>query len=99
MMDQRFDDHFDDRDAMVAAFERHNDAVREGVPAGRLLEWTVTDGWEPICTRLGVAVPDSPSRGPTPPRNGGPWWACRRSPPPDPTTAAADPSDHDSGLA
>ena len=34
MMGQRFDDRFDDRDAMVAAFERHNDAVREGVPAG-----------------------------------------------------------------
>jgi hypothetical protein len=31
-----------------------------GVPAERLLEWTVSDGWEPICARLGVAVPDEP---------------------------------------
>jgi hypothetical protein len=60
MMDQRFDDRFEDRDAMVSAFERHNDAVRLGVPAGRLLEWTVTDGWGPLCTRLDVAVPDGP---------------------------------------
>jgi Sulfotransferase domain len=60
MMNQRFDDRFDDRDAMIAAFERHNDAVRAGVPAARLLEWAVADGWEPICARLGVAVPDEP---------------------------------------
>lgn len=60
MMHQRFDDRFEDRDAMIAAFERHNDAVRAGVPAERLLEWTVTDGWAPICARLDVAVPDGP---------------------------------------
>jgi Sulfotransferase domain len=60
MMNQRFDDRFEDRDAMIAAFERHNDAVRAGVPAERLLEWTVTDGWAPICARLDVAVPDGP---------------------------------------
>ena len=60
LMHDRFDGRFDDRDAMVAAFERHNDAVRAGVPRGQLLEWTAADGWEPICLRLGVAVPDEP---------------------------------------
>lgn len=46
--------------AMIEAFERHNDEVRAGVPAERLLEWTASDGWEPICERLGVAVPGEP---------------------------------------
>ena len=43
---------------MMDAFERHNAEVRAGVPADRLLEWTASDGWEPICERLGVAVPN-----------------------------------------
>ena len=51
-------DDFADRDAMIAAFERHNAAVRAAIPAHRLLEWTVADGWEPLCERLGLPVPD-----------------------------------------
>lgn len=43
---------------MMEAYERHNAEVRAGVPAERLLEWTVSDGWEPICERLGLPVPD-----------------------------------------
>jgi hypothetical protein len=60
MMDERFCARFDDADAMMAAYERHNDAVRKGVDAGRLLEWTPGDGWEPICERLGLPVPAEP---------------------------------------
>ena len=40
LLAERFDDRVEDHDAMVAAFERHNDQVREGVPRERLLEWT-----------------------------------------------------------
>jgi hypothetical protein len=43
-----------------AAYLRHNDAVRAGVPPGRLLEWSPGDGWAPICAGLGVDVPDEP---------------------------------------
>ena len=57
---ERFDERVDDRDAMVAAFDRHNEQVRAGVPKERLLEWTVADGWDPICDRLGLPVPDAP---------------------------------------
>lgn len=57
---QRFSADLGDATAMMAAFDAHNAAVRAGVPAERLLEWTVADGWEPICERLGVAVPDEP---------------------------------------
>lgn len=60
LMGDRFCDRFDDPTAMMDAFERHNQAVRDAVPAGRLLEWTPADGWEPICERLGVGVPDEP---------------------------------------
>jgi hypothetical protein len=60
LLDERFCARFDDPDAMMAAYERHNDAVRKGVDAGRLLEWTPGDGWDPICDRLGLPVPVEP---------------------------------------
>jgi hypothetical protein len=57
LLHDRFSDRFDDPAAMIDAFERHNAAVRAEVPASRLLEWTPGDGWDPICERLGLAVP------------------------------------------
>jgi len=58
MFGERFSDDLGNPTAMMDAFERHNAQVRAGVPAERLLEWTASDGWEPICERLGVAVPN-----------------------------------------
>ena len=60
MFEDRFCSDIEDGDAMMAAFERHNDAVRKAIPADRLLEWSTADGWEPICDRLGVPVPSDP---------------------------------------
>jgi hypothetical protein len=58
MFSNRFTSEIHDRDAAVAAYERHNARVRAEVPASRLLEWSPGDGWEPICRALGVPVPD-----------------------------------------
>ncbi len=44
----------------MAAYERHNEEVRRAVPPGRLLEWRAGDGWEPLCSALGVPVPPEP---------------------------------------
>jgi hypothetical protein len=60
LFQERFSDRIEDRDTMVAAYERHNDAVRAGIPKERLLEWTGSDGWEPISDRLGLPVPSEP---------------------------------------
>jgi hypothetical protein len=57
---ERFSDDLDDGTAMTAAFEQHNDAVRAAIPEERLLEWTASDGWDPICDRLGLPVPSEP---------------------------------------
>jgi hypothetical protein len=35
----------------------HSAMVRGAVPKERLLEWSVEDGWEPLCAFLGKAVP------------------------------------------
>lgn len=45
---------------VIAAFERHNAEVRRRIPAARLLVYEVAQGWEPLCTHLGVPVPDQP---------------------------------------
>ena len=34
--------------------------VRGLVPSDRLLEWSVEDGWEPLCKFLSKPVPDVP---------------------------------------
>ena len=60
MMELRFDPAWRERDAAIAAYESHNDAVRAEVPAASLLEWQPGDGWEPICAALDVPVPTEP---------------------------------------
>ncbi len=56
----RFSDRLGDPVAMMDAYERHNAAVRQAIPSARLLEWEPGDGWDPICDRLGVDVPNEP---------------------------------------
>lgn len=41
-------------------YEEHYREVREVTPKGRLLEYRLGDGWEPLCTFLGKEVPDVP---------------------------------------
>lgn len=48
------------RDNVIAAFERHNAAVREGIAPERLLEFDMAMGWGPLCEFLEVPVPDAP---------------------------------------
>lgn len=40
-----------------AVFREHNAAVQAAVPADRLLVYEVSQGWEPLCRFLDVAVP------------------------------------------
>lgn len=44
---------------MAAAMERYNHEVQRVVPAERLLVWSPTDGWDPLCAFLEVPVPDA----------------------------------------
>lgn len=51
---------FEDRDAAIATHRAWDAAVRDRVPAERLLVYDVADGWEPLCAFLGRDVPDAP---------------------------------------
>ena len=55
-----FDYDVHNRDHMIAAFNRHNDAVRKAIPNERLLVFDAKDGWAPLCAFLGRKVPADP---------------------------------------
>ena len=56
----RFTPAWQDEQAAKAAYLAYNEHVRATAPAGRLVEWRPGDGWEPICSALGLDVPDHP---------------------------------------
>ncbi len=60
MMRVRFTPDWPDRDAAIAAYERHNEDVRRAVPAGRLIDWRPGQGWDPICAALELPLPPTP---------------------------------------
>jgi len=60
MLAERFEANWADGAAARAAYERHNQAVRDAVPADRLIEWQPGDEWTPLCDALGLAQPDEP---------------------------------------
>jgi Sulfotransferase domain len=47
-------------DSMRSAMHRFNEEVQMTVPADRLLVWSVSDGWEPLCRFLDLPVPSMP---------------------------------------
>jgi hypothetical protein len=60
LLERRFTPDWREPDAAMAAYERHNERVRNEVSPERLVDWQPIDGWEPICSALGVAVPTDP---------------------------------------
>jgi len=45
---------------IASAGERFNDEVKRTVPSDRLLVWSPSDGWEPLCRFLELPIPDMP---------------------------------------
>ncbi|KAH8889063.1 hypothetical protein GQ53DRAFT_843143 [Thozetella sp. PMI_491] len=46
--------------AAKAVYEEHYARIRAKLKPGQYLEWTVEDGWEPLCKYLGKPVPVEP---------------------------------------
>jgi hypothetical protein len=55
-----FGDRLSDRAFMTDWFERRNQDVIDALPPERLLVFSPKEGWGPLCTFLGVPVPDVP---------------------------------------
>lgn len=55
-----FAGNIDDKDHVIATYERHNQAVRDAIPPEQLLEFDAKQGWQPLCEFLNVPVPEEP---------------------------------------
>jgi len=55
-----FDNRMREHDHVIDVFQRHNAEVRRRIAPERLLVYEVAQGWEPLCTFLGVPVPATP---------------------------------------
>ena len=49
-----------DRARAVARYHEHLQEIRDAVPPAQLLEYSVEQGWAPLCAFLGVPVPAAP---------------------------------------
>ena len=56
--DGLFDGRMDDKQHVIDVYLAHNQAVKDEVPADRLLVFESSQGWEPLCEFLKVPVPD-----------------------------------------
>lgn len=59
MWEGTFHGRFEDRAYAIERFEEHNEAVKNGVPADRLVVHEVKEGWKPLADMLGVPEPTS----------------------------------------
>ena len=50
-------DHGKEKEKALAWYKRTYDEYRERIPAERRIEFTVKDGWKPLCEHLGVPIP------------------------------------------
>ncbi len=60
ILDETFDNRFEDKAHAIAVFNRHNQEVRDTVDPRRLLVFDVREGWAPLCRFLEVPVPSEP---------------------------------------
>lgn len=60
ILDQMFEERFEDRDFAIRTIQRHNREVKETVDPDRLLVFDVSSGWQPLCHFLNVPVPEVP---------------------------------------
>lgn len=60
MFNFKFTPEYKEREKAIAAFEQHNQNVIDSVPSEKLLIWDISQGWEPICNALNIAVPNIP---------------------------------------
>jgi len=50
----------DNRDKAIAHYKQHIEDVKAAVPPGRLLVFSVDQGWKPLCDFLEVPIPPTP---------------------------------------
>ncbi len=60
ILEQTFGERVNDREHVLAVYERHIEEVKRTIPPERLLVYQVAEGWEPLCRFLDRPVPAEP---------------------------------------
>ena len=60
ILDETFDNRFEDKAHAIEVFRKHNQAVRDAIDPARLLVFDVREGWGPLCRFIEVPIPDEP---------------------------------------
>ena len=58
--EKSIDDNGINRSMLLTAYRNHNSRVRQIIPAKKLLEFNVREGWKPLCSFLEVETPPTP---------------------------------------
>jgi len=57
---RQYQGQFLNKEKAIEIYEQTNEKTRALIPKDQLLEYRISDGWEPLCEFLGVPVPDVP---------------------------------------
>lgn len=60
LFENYFVGRFSTKQQAIRAYNQHNDMVRKTVAPNRLIEWTPSDGWVPLCRALDKPIPERP---------------------------------------
>lgn len=60
ILERTFARKYREEEHALKVYEQHQQNVIELVPAERLLQYDVKDGWEPLCEFLNKSIPDEP---------------------------------------
>ena len=58
--DGLFDGRLEDKEHVIGIYQAHNQNVKDKVPAEQLLVFESSQGWDPLCSFLGVPIPEEP---------------------------------------
>jgi hypothetical protein len=58
ILEETFNGRYRDKEHAIHIFNQHNQQVIDLVPSERLLQYSVKEGWEPLCLFLDKSIPD-----------------------------------------
>jgi hypothetical protein len=60
LIEREFGKDYKNKKEVIRRFNQHNDAVMTTIPKEKLLVYNPREGWQPLCSFLGVPVPETP---------------------------------------
>lgn len=59
ILDRTFGGRYRDKKCALEVYQKHIQNVIDLIPSGRLLQFNIKEGWEPLCSFLGKPIPNA----------------------------------------